>query len=232
MDAIKVFIGSDIHNIKAERALIYSILKHTSSKIEFIIMSRFGNDPIWKNWNQISSWATCFSCYRWAIPAACNFQGKAVYLDSDMLALYDIKELYDMDASKGIATTPSRESSVMVFDCNKFANMPEFQLETLKSNAAHTNSYYKMLKQKDMVSFITQDWNCLDGDGYENGKTRLIHYTKLPWQPWHPAPHRFSYVPHPHKEVTDLWHKYYEESFNPEFFGSMPLSVHSSPLMV
>ena len=44
MKNIRIFIGSDIHNIKAERALIYSILKNTSSPVEFIIMSRFGNE--------------------------------------------------------------------------------------------------------------------------------------------------------------------------------------------
>jgi lipopolysaccharide biosynthesis glycosyltransferase len=231
MKNIRIFIGSDIHNIKAERALIYSILKNTSSPVEFIIMSRFGNDNTWKGWQQTSSWATCFSCYRWAIPAACNFQGKAIYLDSDMITLGNIQEFYDFDASKGMVTTPARESSVMLFDCSKFESLPEFQLETLKASAAHTNSYYKMLVQKGMVSYMPQDWNCLDGDGYEPGKTKLVHYTKLPWQPWHPAPQRFSYVPHPHKEVTAIWHKYYEESFDPAFISNMPLSTHSSPIV-
>lgn len=213
MEPVRIYIGSDIYNIKAERALIYSIRKHASRPVEFHIMSRFGSDSTWKDWQNTGKWATCFSCFRWAIPAACNFQGKAIYLDSDMIALGDIAELNDSDTSKGIATTPSRESSVMVFDCAKFKDIPDFQLSTLKANAVKTNSYYNLLKSKGMVGFITQQWNCLDGDGYDANLTKLIHYTKLETQPWHPAPQRFVYKPHPHKHLADLWLKVYEESF-------------------
>lgn len=212
-DPIRIFIGSDIYNIKAEQALKYSILKHTKSPVVFNIMSRFDQEDIWKGWKQTDKWATCFSCYRWAIPAACNFEGKAIYLDSDMVVVGDIQELYDSDCSKGMATTPSRESSVAVFDCSKFENLTDFSLKDLKANAAKTGSYYKLLKSADMVNFISQDWNCLDGDGYSPEKTRLIHYTKLTTQPWHPAPHRFKYEPHAHSVVSDLWLKYYEESW-------------------
>lgn len=228
MEPIRIFVGSDIYNIKAETALKWSILKHTQSPIDFRIMSRFNNDPTWQGWSHTGKWATCFSCFRWAIPAACNFQGRAIYLDSDMIVLSDIKGLYDSDVSKGIATTPKRESSVMVFDCAKFASLPEFQLDHLKKNAAKTYDYYKLLRSKDMVSFIDQQWNCLDGDGFSREKTKLIHYTELPTQPWHPAPHKYEYKPHPHKEITDLWRQYYEEAFeHPEVFqnGHIPSPV-------
>lgn len=212
-EPIRIFVGSDIYNIKAETALKWSILKHASCPIDFCIMSRFNNDSTWRGWSHTDKWATCFSCFRWAIPAACGFQGRAIYLDSDMIVLSDIKNLFDQDCSKGVATTPKRESSVMVMDCAKFAGMPEFQLDTLKNNAAKTNDYYKLLRSRDMVGYIDQQWNCLDGDGYSKEKTNLVHYTELPTQPWHPAPHRFTYVPHPHKEVTNLWRQYYEEAF-------------------
>ena len=225
MDPIRIFIGSDIYNIKAERALIYSIRKTASKPVEFHIMSRFGKDETWKNWQNTNKWATCFSCFRWAIPAACNFEGKAIYLDSDMIVISDIAELNNADASKGIATTPSRESSVMVFDCAKFKNLPEFRLENLKAHAVKTNSFYNMLKQNGMVNFITQQWNCLDGEGWDPNLTKLVHYTKLETQPWHPAPQRFSYKPHPHKHLSDLWLKYYEDSFSTDHSAEDLMSV-------
>lgn len=224
-EPIRIFVGSDIYNIKAEMALRWSILKHTSSPVDFRIMSRFNGDPIWRDWSHTDKWATCFSCYRWIIPAVCNFKGKAIYLDSDMVVLADIKGLFDSDVSKGAATTPKRESSVMVFDCGRFANMPEFQLNTLKKEAVKTGDYYKLIKSRDMVTFIDQQWNCLDGDGFSREKTKLIHYTDLPTQPWHPAPHRFNYKPHPHKEVSDIWRQYFEETFeHPELMrhGHVP----------
>lgn len=213
MTPIRIFIGSDIYNIKAEQALKFSILKNTKSPVEFNVMSRFDQENIWKDWQHTSQWATCFSCFRWAIPAACKFEGRAIYLDSDMIVLGDIQELYDSDCSKGIATTPSRESSVTVFDCARFKDMAEFQIDHLKANAVKTNLYYNLLKNKSMVNFITQDWNCLDGEGWSPTKTRLVHYTKLTTQPWHPAPHRFKYEPHPHEDVTKIWLTYYEQSF-------------------
>ena len=225
----RVFIGSDIHNIKAERALIYSIMKNTRSPVEINIMSRFGDDISWKGWQNTSKWATCFSCFRWAIPAVCGFQGRAIYLDSDMIVLGDIDDLNNSDASKGIATTPARESSVMVFDCSCFVNLPQFQIEALKQDAAQTGSYYRWLRDQGMVTFITQDWNCLDGKDFDEIRTKLIHYTELPWQPWHPAPQRFSYVPHPHKKVTEIWHQYYEESFDTAQSPHFKMASHISP---
>lgn len=229
-ETIRVFIGSDIHNIKAERALIYSILKHTKENVQFTIMSRFGTDENWRGWQHTNKWATCFSCYRWAIPAVCKFEGKAIYLDSDMIVLKDIKNLFESDTSSGAATTPKRESSVMVFDCSRFKDMPEFQLNHLKQSDRNTKRYYDIVKDKKMISFISQNWNCLDGNGWDAENTCLIHYTELPWQPWHPAPQRFNYVKHPHKEIADIWLKYYEESFDPQYIKGMPLTPHNSPL--
>jgi hypothetical protein len=228
-EAVRVFIGSDIHNIKAERALIYSIMKNTSSPVEFTIMSRFGDNAEWKGWQNTGKWATCFSCFRWAIPAVCEFQGRAIYLDSDMIVLGDISELNEQDTSKGIATTPARESSVTVFDCSRFASLPQFQLDALKRDAAQTKNYYNWLRDNNMVSFFTQDWNCLDGKNFDETKTKLIHYTELPWQPWHPAPQRFTYVPHPHKRVTEIWHQYYEESFDVLRLPNFKMTSHVSP---
>ncbi len=213
MEKIRIFIGSDIYNVKAEKTLDYSIRKHTKSDIDFIVMSRFLDNNDWKGWKHTNKWATCFSCFRWAIPAVCNFQGKAIYLDSDMLVLGDILDLYNSDCSAGIATTPKRSSSVAVFDCSKFADIPEFQLDNLKNSDTSTNAYFGILKNRGMVSYITQDWNCLDGDGWDKNKTKLVHYTDLQMQPWHPAPHRFSYKAHVNQELAELWLKYYEESF-------------------
>ena len=40
---------------------------------------------------------TEFSNYRWFIPQLCNFEGRAVWLDSDMVCLEDIAHFFDTD---------------------------------------------------------------------------------------------------------------------------------------
>jgi hypothetical protein len=215
MEPVRIFIGSDIYNVKAERALIFSIKHHASVPTECNIMSRFDQDDTWTDWQCTDQWATCFSCFRWGIPAACGFEGRAIYLDSDQIVLTDIAELANIDLKgKAIGTTPKRESSVSVFDCAKFKDWDQFQLDHLKEHAAKTGSYYKWLRDNGEVEFISQQWNCLDGDGYDPLDTKLIHYTKLTTQPWHPAPHRFNYKPHERPDLVEIWRRYYELSYD------------------
>lgn len=214
MEPIRIFIGSDIHNIKAEKSLIFSIERHASVPIECTVMSRFNGQATWRNWQHTGKWATCFSCFRWAVPAACHFAGRAIYLDSDQLVLGDIKELHDSELNgKAMGTTPKMSSSVAVFECERFKDWRQFQLADLKAHAANTSEYYAWLKRQGAVEFLSQQWNCLDGDGYDPAVTKLVHYTRLDTQPWHPAPHKFSYKEHPHRELAKLWHKYYEMSY-------------------
>jgi lipopolysaccharide biosynthesis glycosyltransferase len=35
-----------------------------------------------------------FSGFRWAIPESCNFEGRAIYMDADVIVLCDIAELW------------------------------------------------------------------------------------------------------------------------------------------
>tara|TARA_Y100001933_G_scaffold259679_3_gene310111 strand:- start:1504 stop:2151 length:648 start_codon:yes stop_codon:yes gene_type:complete len=212
MNPIRIFIGTDIHNVKAEQALIYSIRRNTTREVEIHLMDQTRNrGEEWQGWQNTGAWATCFSCFRWAIPAACRFEGRAIYLDSDQLVLGDIGELFDIDMEgKAFATSPSRESSVAVFDCQKFAGWEMFSLDHLKANAAKTGEYYQWLKAQGEVSFFPQAWNELDE---LKADTKLIHYTKLPTQPWHPRPDKYEYKPHPDQAAADLWFRYYVASF-------------------
>ena len=45
-------------------------------------------------------WATPFSVFRWAIPHVCNFEGKAIYMDVDMIARDDIAKLWNQQIPK------------------------------------------------------------------------------------------------------------------------------------
>ena len=86
-EAIQVFVGSAPHGLDAESDLVleYSLRKHCSAPVDIHWM-RTGTDMLWKEWEQ-SQWATPFSGFRWAVPAANQFRGRAIYLDNDIVIL-------------------------------------------------------------------------------------------------------------------------------------------------
>src|SRR4051794_15947056 len=89
----RVFVGYEEKQDIAYQVLRYSILKYTSEpvRIEPLILSQLGFsrplDP------QAS---TEFTYTRFLVPHLCRFSGRALYLDSDMLCLGDLSELFHL----------------------------------------------------------------------------------------------------------------------------------------
>src|SRR5210317_1933596 len=94
---IKLFVGCDPNGCDAESQMVleYTARKHCSEDIEIVWMQH-SNDPesFWHGWNS-KTWATPFSGFRWGIPAYCNFEGQAIYMDSDMIIQGDLAELWN-----------------------------------------------------------------------------------------------------------------------------------------
>ena len=217
MEKIKVFIGSCIHNLKAEIALEHSIRKHTDRKVKIVWMrtTTYG-DPAFQGWNKYR-WGTGFSLFRWVVPELCYFEGKAIYMDVDMLVIGDIGELWDKEIpeDKALYSIPNN-SSVMLMDCAKFKSLEYVNsLEVLKTeNENYMNTMMKGLRNDNLIAPLDRAWNCFDGDGYINGVTKLIHYTALNTQPWAPTPHLYDQERHKSFIVYGKWFEYYEEAIN------------------
>ncbi|MCH6043866.1 glycosyl transferase, partial [Salmonella enterica] len=67
-------------------------------------------------------WSTPFSAFRWAVPAAAGFQGRALYMDADMLVLCDLAEIWDLPLDDGAIVAGRRDgdgwrSCVALWDC-------------------------------------------------------------------------------------------------------------------
>lgn len=217
METIKIFIGSCIHNLKAEIALEYSIRKNTERDTEIIWMRTTAHgDPAFQDWNKYR-WGTGFSLFRWVVPELCNFEGKAIYMDVDMLVLGDIGELWDspIPEDKAVYSIPNN-SSVMLMDCAKFKSLEYVRsIESLKKeNAEYMDVMMKGLREGDLVVPLDKAWNCFDGEGYIGGQTKLIHYTGLSTQPWAPTPHLFDQERHKNLIVYSKWFEYYEEAIH------------------
>lgn len=227
MDTIKIFIASEPGNEKAEQTLDWSIRNTTSGPFEITWMT--DALPEWQDWNRGREgrkqnsgvgWKTNFSCFRWAIPELCGFQGRAIYLDVDQLLIKDIRQMWKlpMNDAAYLSIRPER-TDVMLMDCSKF-NAPWWRSLEYMRPSGKNQKYYRMLVEKNSkVGELDGIYNCLDGDGFSD-KTRLIHYTKMDTQPWNPFPDVLNYRPHKNKQVSDLWHKCYELMENCKSIGT------------
>ena len=96
---IKMFIGSSSKGEDADIEMAYEhSLRENCSEELTIEWMRQSDDPnsYWGCW-QTHTWPTPFSGFRWGIAEFCNFEGRAIYTDCDMINFRDMKELWETD---------------------------------------------------------------------------------------------------------------------------------------
>jgi len=206
-EKVRIFVGTEPKTEIARKVLECSINRRTNSEVEFIPM-------IGKEWQYDTTGfqqGTGFSLRRWMIPEYCKWHGRAIYLDSDQLVFSDIWDLWcqpDYNPIPGCAAwmtyqtskfsekVPHPNSSVMVIDCQRAQALPYFHLDRvvdfLKNNPSK-KSYGDLMFpnwMKPGPGKIGVEWNSLNV--FTEGKTKLLHYTKEPEQPWYVPDHPFA----------------------------------------
>lgn len=237
---IKVFVGCDPNNCDLEQMMVldYSIRKHTQHPVEIMWMqlSSDANSPWYSNattdegWHT-EKWATPFSGFRWAIPELCNFEGRAIYMDTDVIVLCDINELWShpMD-DKAIVVAKGGSSSARlctsVWDCSK----AQQYLPTLKQMRADPTGHKKLMqliKEKPQLVQPYQDsYNNIDGENLAIEEIKVLHYSDMGTQFSHKyalprlqatsQEHWFdgTIMPHPRQDLTELFDQYYQEALS------------------
>jgi lipopolysaccharide biosynthesis glycosyltransferase len=207
---IKIFVGTCYKNIPAEIALESSIKKFTKSLCKITWMR--DREPF-IGWNT-ENWGTGFTPFRWVVPELCNFTGKAIYLDVDVILNSDIKELWDVDLEDKFVASLFGNYSVMVFNCEKFKELSTYaSINEWKKNScvpAYNGLYSKYvneLESKKLIKFLAPEWNCLDGLNCDWKTAKLIHFTQKDTQPWKPYPEKHKYKKHKIPELELLWLK-------------------------
>ena len=189
LSILKVFIGTEPKQVRAERVLEYSIRKYASVDVEITMMRQ--GDPGFE-WGQ---GPTGFTMFRFAVPELCNHEGFAIYLDCDMLLLADIAELYDYrKPGKWVCHSCENGDCVSVIDCSATAlniytvrGLPKWGVRTVLEPIIDRS--------------IPDKWNSLDlAEG-----AALIHFTGLATQPW------LTNECHPDPEAVKLWYDMEEE---------------------
>lgn len=199
--AIRIFIGvgGNDEDLEFASVLHYCLEKHASEKLDITWM-RLSRDPssFWysdpqqkKGW-RTDTWATPFSALRWGIPAACHFEGRAIYLDIDMIPRADIAELWHQPMNGAAMLSKPEAICVTVYDCARMKKLlpPIEQIRTVPM-------FYRQVRQKvcgtsGAIARYRDDWNCLDMrrvpghgeyDSVDDPKIKLLHFTRIPTQP-------------------------------------------------
>ncbi len=190
---IRIFVGCSANGEDAEaQAMLEYTLRHYSTEpieINWMMLSRDPASPWYsepkKNagWNTIM-WATPFSVFRWAIPHVCNFEGKAIYMDVDMIARDDIAKLWNQEVPKAILWKDEKNSCVMLMDCGKLKKvLPPFESMRRKQGGY---SVYRDTNARPVATKFKGNWNCLDGENYPtlaDPDIKVLHFTTVPTQP-------------------------------------------------
>jgi len=214
----RLFVGTEPAMWAANRVLQKSAEMHSSEAIQWRWMSSDTSEE-WRGWQRgeigRDGWGTGFSCFRWAVPELCKFEGRAIYLDADILVLGDLVELWQTAMSRGVCSLSPHETSVMLFDCKRFASLKGWpSMAEMKQLKWRSRNYGELVSRHGLFEALDSSWNCLDGKGYRDGVTKLIHYTDRTTQPWRPHPDRFVYRAHPDAKMERLWWEHARATFS------------------
>lgn len=220
---IKIYVGTSPQMKKAEIVLEYSIKKYTKDPVEIVWMD-FSKGGLWAGWDigrahgrpdLRRGWATDYSAYRFAIPQANHFEGRAIYLDVDMILLRDIKEIWEFPLLKPVIGVKGG-MSLLLFDCSRFKECSWWpKIHEMKTNKMIVADYLDLLYKNHMISnILPPHWNCLNGQNYDPEETALIHYSNMLTQPWKPYPELFPYDQKLPPDVERIWWEMYEAASN------------------
>lgn len=187
---VKVYVGSQEEQMLSVKVLEYSIKKRTNVDVEVFPLHKAGiKYPIPKDPKNCQR--TPFSFQRFLIPQLNDFKGRAIYVDSDMQVLKDIRQLWNLPmAANDLLTVKNKEESdriiqfsVMLLDCDKLQWSIDDIVKMLDGGELNYDSLMKEMKvAKNIGIKIDCGWNCLEW--FEKENSSLIHYTDMPTQPW------------------------------------------------
>lgn len=211
---IKIFVGCDPNNCDLEQMMVldYSIKKHTSTPYEIVWM-QLSKDPnsFWysnpekgEGWNT-ERWVTPFSGFRWGIPAYCNYEGRAIYMDGDVIVLSDINDLWTHPMNHGSIVIGKgapfiKRLCVALWDCSEARRVLP-NIKSLKADPnAHNNLMQLIEKNPKLVTPFNDNYNCLDGEDLPISEIKILHYTDIDTQ----FSHAYS-IPRLEKEGKKHW---------------------------
>lgn len=168
---MRIFIGTDPRQPVAWAVLANSIARHSSIPVEItpLLLKQL---PITRRG------LTTFTFSRFLVPHLCNFIGKALFLDADMVVTGDIAELANdlSDCASSVRVVQDQLRfewpSAMLFNCYNCQQLTPAYVENPK------NSLFDLAWADHGVGKLPKDWNTLCGYGETGLSAKLYHYTR------------------------------------------------------
>ncbi|AOB32567.1 glycosyl transferase [Bordetella sp. H567] len=254
-DAMEIFVGCDPNNGDLEQMMVleYSLRKHASLPVHIHWM-RLTRDPgsPWfcdpatgQGW-RTETWSTPFSALRWSLPACMDYQGRALYMDADMLVLDDIARVWTMPMAEDAVMAARRNGNewlycVTLWDCARARHhLPALQ-EMRADPKAHRRLKQYFSRHPRLIQPLDTRYNCVDGEGCAASEIGILHYSDMSTQfshrhalarrraeggeHWYDGPVR----DHPRADLTALFDRYYQEAldagYRPEHYRTEPFGA-------
>ena len=197
-ETVRIYVGAAESEQLAFRVLEHSIKRHTGLEVEMrTIDNRLAPTPTDVRYLPYTN----FSYGRFAIPKLAGYQGRAVYMDSDMIVFRDIGELWNTPFNgakilvEKISPAADKEklTAVMLMDCGALPWDPDEIIAALgvKYGYEELMSMAPLLSADMIQDRLPLGWNALD---HFDENTRLLHYTKVRTQPWVYTNHPLGYL--------------------------------------
>jgi hypothetical protein len=166
---LNVFIGAD-----PRQPLAYSVLQHSirvnSSQPVAITALQLDQLPIKRRG------LTEFTFSRFLVPYLCNFRGKALFLDADMVVTGDIAQLFETaDHASAVLVNKEQDAfewaSAMLFNCDHCKTLTPAFIDNEK------NQLFDFKWAEHPVGAFPPEWN--RAVGYvDTSDAKLRHYTQ------------------------------------------------------
>jgi lipopolysaccharide biosynthesis glycosyltransferase len=214
MKPIPVFVGYDPREAIVYHVCVNSIIRHASSPVSIIPLAL----NVFQEYKETHDDGSNHFIYtRFLVPYLMDFNGKAIFIDGDMIVRDDIKKLYSLleggqdvavvkhdyqtSQSKKYLGNPNHDyprknwSSVIVWNCGNWPNRiltPDY-VQQQSGSFLHRFSWLS----DDRIQALPPEWNWLPDEYGVNHDAKILHYTLG-------APCFVDYATTP---MSDAWHK-------------------------
>ena len=199
-DIPRIWIGYDSNETIAYHVLSHSIISNASRPVS-ITPLMIDQLPMSRPRDEFQS--TEFSFSRFLVPWLCKYEGRAIFMDCDMIVTDDICELWDMPMDRTVAVVkhsyqPNMEnkflgqkqsnypkknwSSVMLFNNPMCKALTPERVNTASGKYLHQFEWveYGDVAEYSMIGDLPNLWNHLVGENNQCAlkDAKLIHYTR------------------------------------------------------
>ncbi len=172
---LRIFIGYDHRQAVAMNVLQFSIFRRCSKPVSI-------NPLVLPTLPITRQGLTPFTYSRFLVPWLCDFQGWAMFVDIDFLALGDLAEVFALTDDRYAAMVVKNPkkfewASMILYNCGHPANRiltPDYVEDANRCRTPHLMDWLA----PELVGGLPSEWNHLVGYDAPRPDAKFVHYTQ------------------------------------------------------